>query len=133
MLAVIAEARVDKWLWCVRVFKTRSDAAEACRSGAVEVNGQEAKPGRDVKPGDRITVRAGFGLTRTLQVVGLPRSRVGAKELPALLADLTPPEEYERVRQAQSDIFAPRVRGAGRPTKRDRRETDRLTGGAEGE
>lgn len=133
MPAVIAEARVDKWLWCVRVYKTRADAAEACRNGAVEVNGQEAKPGRDVKPGDRITVRSGGGLTRTLQVVGLPRSRVGAKELPGLLADLTPPEEYERARQAQLDIFAPRDRGAGRPTKRDRRTTERLTGASEGD
>lgn len=129
MLAVIAEARVDKWLWCVRVFKTRSDAAEACRNGAVEVNGNDAKPGRDVKPGDRVTVRLPGGLTRTLQVVGLPRSRVAAKELPALVTDLTPPEEYERVRQAHLDLFAVRDRGAGRPTKRDRRETERLTDG----
>lgn len=127
MPRVIAEARVDKWLWCVRVFKTRSDAAEACRNGAVEVNGNDAKPGRDVKPGDKVTVRLSGGLTRTLQVVSLPRSRVAAKELPALVTDLTPPEEYERARQAQLDIFAPRERGAGRPTKRDRRETDRLT------
>jgi ribosome-associated heat shock protein Hsp15 len=127
MPAVIAEARVDKWLWCVRVFKTRSEAAEACRSGAVNVNGTEAKPGRDVRPGDTITVRVGGGLTRTLRVVSLPRSRVGAKELPGLLADLTPPEEHERARQAQLDILAPRDRGAGRPTKRDRRETERLT------
>jgi ribosome-associated heat shock protein Hsp15 len=126
---VITEARIDKWLWCVRVFKTRPDAAEACRSGAVLVNGNEAKPGRDVKPGDTVAVRVGHGLTRTLQVVSLPRSRVAAKELPALVTDLTPPEEYERARQAQQDIFAPRDRGAGRPTKRDRRETDRLTDG----
>lgn len=129
MPAVISEARVDKWLWCVRVFKTRSDAAEACRSGAVLVNGNDAKPGRDVRPGDEVTVRLAGGLTRTLQVVSLPRSRVAAKELPALVADLTPPEEYERARQAQLDMFGQRDRGAGRPTKRDRRETERLTSG----
>ncbi len=129
MPVVIAEARIDKWLWCVRVFKTRADAAEACRDGAVTVNGNDAKPGRDVRPGDTITVRMSAGLTRTLRVVSLPRSRVAAKELPGLVADLTPPEEYERARQAKLDTFAPRERGAGRPTKRDRRETERLTEG----
>ncbi|MEZ4311623.1 MAG: RNA-binding S4 domain-containing protein [Polyangiaceae bacterium] len=123
---MIAEHRIDKWLWCVRVFKTRSDAAEACREGAVTVNGNEAKPGRDVRSGDTIAVRLGGGLTRTLRILTLPRSRVAAKELPALVTDLTPPEEYERARQAQLDLLAPRGRGAGRPTKRDRRETDRL-------
>jgi ribosome-associated heat shock protein Hsp15 len=122
---VIAEVRIDKWLWCVRAFKTRSDAADACRNGAVTLNGNEAKPGRDVRSGDTITVRHA-GLTRTLKALTLPRSRVAAKELPALVEDLTPPEEYERHRQAQLDIFAPRDRGAGRPTKRDRRETDAL-------
>ena len=122
-----AEARVDKWLWCVRVYKTRADAAEACRRGAVTVNGTEAKPGRDVKAGDKIEVRLAGGLTRTLAVVALPRSRVAAKELPALVSDLTPPEAYEHARRAQLDVLAPRDHGAGRPTKRDRRQMDRLT------
>lgn len=122
---VISEVRIDKWLWCVRAFKTRSEAAEACRDGAVTLNGNDAKPGRDVKTGDTVTFRVN-GLTRTLKALALPRSRVGAKELPALIEDLTPAEEYERARQARLDIFAPRDRGAGRPTKKDRRETDRL-------
>ncbi len=125
---VIVEARVDKWLWCVRVYKTRADAAEACRRGAVTVNGTEAKPGRDLRPGDTIAVRLPGGLTRTLAVVALPRSRVAAKELPALVSDLTPPEAYERARQAQLDVLAPRDHGTGRPTKRDRRRMTRLTG-----
>ena len=124
---MLVEVRIDKWLWCVRAFKTRADAAEACRNGAVTVNGNEAKPGRDVRPGDTITVRHA-GLTRTLEVVSLPRSRVAAKELPALVVDRTPAEEYERAREAREEIVAPRERGAGRPTKRDRRETERLTG-----
>lgn len=124
---MILEARIDKWLWCVRAMKTRADAAEACRDGAVTVNGAEAKPGRDVRVGDTVTVRRG-PLTRTLRVAGLPRSRVGAKELAGLVEDLTPPEEYERVRRAEMNVVAPRDRGAGRPTKRDRRETERLTG-----
>lgn len=123
---MITEARVDKWLWSVRVFKTRGDAAEACKNGAISVNGNEAKPGRDVRAGDKISVRQ-TGLTRTFEVLALPRSRVAAKELPGLVTDLTPPEEYERWRAAQRDLLAPRERGAGRPTKRDRRVTDRLT------
>jgi ribosome-associated heat shock protein Hsp15 len=123
---VSAEVRIDKWLWCVRAYKTRSDAAEACRDGAVTLNGNDAKPGRDVRTGDTVTYRQGV-LTRTLEALALPRTRVAAKELPALITDRTPPEEYERARQAQLDIFAPRGRGAGRPTKRDRRDTDRLT------
>jgi ribosome-associated heat shock protein Hsp15 len=125
---VIAEARVDKWLWCVRVYQTRADAAEACRRGAVTVNGTEAKPGRDLKPGDTIAVHLPGGLTRTLSVVALPRSRVAAKEVPALVSDLTPPEAYERARKAQRDVLAARDHGTGRPTKRDRRRTTRLTG-----
>lgn len=124
------ELRIDKWLWSVRVFKTRADAAEACRNGAVTVNGNDAKPGRDVRVKDVVTVRQGI-LTRTLEVVGIPRSRVAAKELPGLLADLTPPEEYEKVRQARAEQIAIRERGAGRPTKRDRRETDRLDSGSD--
>lgn len=123
---MIVDIRIDKWLWCVRVFKTRADAAEACSLGRVTVNGNEAKPGRDVRVGDTITVRDGV-LTRTLKALDLPRSRVAAKELATLVADLTPPEEYERQRQARDDLLAPRERGAGRPTKRDRRVLDKLT------
>ena len=111
---------------CVRAYKTRTEAAEACRDGAVTLNGNDAKPGRDVRSGDTVTYRQGV-LTRTLRAEALPRTRVGAKELAALVTDLTPPAEYERARQAKLDIFAPRGRGAGRPTKRDRRNTDRLT------
>ena len=116
---MITEVRIDKWLWCVRAYKSRSDAADACRDGRVTLNGNDAKPGRDVRTGDTISYRL-EGLTRTLKALTLPRSRVAAKELPALIADLTPPEEYERARQARLDIFAPRDRGAGRPTKKAR-------------
>lgn len=123
---MITEVRIDKWLWCVRAYRSRSDAAEACREGRVTLNGNDAKPGRDVRTGDTVTYRL-EGLTRTLKALTLPRSRVAAKELPALITDLTPPEEYERARQARLDIFAPRDRGAGRPTKKDRRDTERLS------
>src|SRR6185436_9087598 len=78
--SMIVDIRIDKWLWCVRAFKTRADAAEACQLGRVTLNGNEAKPGRDVRVGDTITVRdAAF--TRTLKALSLPRSRVAAKEL----------------------------------------------------
>ena len=123
---MIAEIRIDKWLWCVRAFKTRNLAAEACTAGAVTLNGNPAKPGRDVRTGDTVTFRQGI-VTRTLKALTLPRSRVGAKELPGLVEDLTPPEEYERAKRAELEVIAHRDRGAGRPTKRDRRETDRLT------
>jgi len=119
------DPRLDKWLWCVRVFKTRPLATAACRSGKVFLGDLEAKPGRDIHVGEVVTVRVG-ALTRTLKVVGLPRSRVAAKQLPEFLADLTPAAEYERARQAGIEHLLARQRGEGRPTKKDRREMGRL-------
>ena len=89
------EARLDKWLWCVRIFRTRSLATAACQEGRIQVNQQPAKPARSVRPGDLITAEQG-GLTRTLKVLGLPDSRVGAKLVPQHLEDLTPPEELAK-------------------------------------
>ncbi len=124
---MLADIRIDKWLWCIRAFKTRSLAAEACKNGNVTVNGNDAKPGRDVHVGDTVAFRQGI-LTRTLKAVVLPHSRVAAKELVNLIVDLTPAEEYEKLKRAEVELLPIRERGAGRPTKRDRRETDRLTG-----
>jgi ribosome-associated heat shock protein Hsp15 len=121
------DPRLDKWLWCVRVFKTRPLATAACRSGKVLLGELEAKPGRDIHIGEVVTVRIG-ALTRTLQVIGLPRSRVSAKQLPEFMTDLTPPAEYERARQAGIEHLLARQRGEGRPTKKDRREMGRLFG-----
>ncbi len=121
------DPRLDKWLWCVRVFKTRPLATAACRSGKVLLGELEAKPGRDIHVGEIVTVRLG-ALTRTLKVAGLPRSRVAAKLLPGFLADLTPPAEYERAKQAGIEHLLARQRGEGRPTKKDRREMGRLFG-----
>ena len=87
----------------------------------------EAKPGRDIHVGEVVTVRLG-ALTRTLKVVGLPRTRVAAKQLPEFIQDLTPPAEYERARQAGIEHLLARQRGEGRPTKKDRREMGRLFG-----
>jgi ribosome-associated heat shock protein Hsp15 len=121
------DPRLDKWLWSVRVFKTRPLATEACRSGKVFVGELEAKAGRDVHVGEIITVHLP-DVTRTLRVVGLPRSRVAAKQLPAYVADLTPAAEYERAKQAGLEHQLARQRGLGRPTKKERRDLAGLFG-----
>ena len=121
------DPRLDKWLWSVRVFKTRPLATAACRAGKVLIGELAAKPGRDVHVGETVTIRTG-GITRTLKVTGLPRSRVGAKQLPGFMTDLTPAAEYERAKQAGLEHLLARERGRGRPTKKDRREMGRLFG-----
>jgi ribosome-associated heat shock protein Hsp15 len=123
--AAAAATRLDKWLWAVRVFKTRALATDACRAGSVTVNGQPAKPARDVHPGEQVAVRLGV-ITRTLRVVGVPRSRVGAALLPEFCTDLTPAGEYEKAREQRLQHVLAREKGSGRPTKRDRRLLDRL-------
>lgn len=121
------DCRLDKWLWAVRVFKTRAEAAAVCRNGRVQVNGLDAKPGRDVHAGEVVTARIGT-ITRTLKVVGFPRSRVAAKLLPEFVTDLTPAAEYERAKQAGLEHMLARERGHGRPTKKDRRTMAGLFG-----
>ena len=120
-------ARIDRWLWAVRLFKTRSLAADACRAGSVEIGGMRAKPAREVHTGERITVHQGL-VTRTLVVVAVPRSRVGAKLVPGFCEDLTPASEWEKPKQHRIEQFLAREQGSGRPTKRDRRALDRLLG-----
>ena len=121
------DPRLDKWLWSVRVFKTRPLATAACHAGKVLLGELEAKPGRNIHVGETVTVRVG-ALTRTLKVAGLPRSRLAAKQLPEYLTDLTPAAEYERAKQAGIEHMLARERGQGRPTKKDRREMGRLFG-----
>ena len=122
------KVRVDKWLWAVRVFKTRSLAAEACKGGKVKVAGKNAKPALALKAGDELTVSRG-GLTRTLRVANPIEKRVGAKIAVDCYEDLTPEETYEEFRKSRSADAVGRDRGTGRPTKRDRRETDRMLSG----
>ncbi len=119
------DPRLDKWLWAVRVCKTRPEAAALCRNGRVQVNGLDAKPGRDLHAGETVTARVGL-VTRTLKVLAHPRSRVGAKQLPEFVQDLTPAAEYERAKQASLEHLLARERGRGRPTKKDRRDMGRL-------
>jgi len=123
----MAGSRLDKWLWAVRVCKTRPEATALCRNGRVQVNGLDAKPGRDVHAGEIVTAKVGI-VTRTLKAVGAPRSRVSARQLPGFVEDLTPAAEYERAKQASLEHMLARERGRGRPTKKDRREMGRLFG-----
>jgi len=118
-------ARLDKWLWMVRVFKTRSIAATAIRLGSVRVAGEPVKPSRDARRGEELTVRQGI-VTRTLVVRGVPRSRVGAKLVAEFCEERTPPEEWARAKEQRVQQLLARDPGAGRPTKRDRREMERL-------
>jgi ribosome-associated heat shock protein Hsp15 len=111
---------MDKWLWSVRLYKTRSLAAEACASGKVQIKGQPVKPARSVHVGEVITAVTGE-LTRTVKVLDLLDRRVGAKLVPQYLEDLTPASEYEKPREKSFAPIGHRPKGTGRPTKRDRR------------
>lgn len=120
-------ARVDKWLWAVRIFKTRPLATVACREGKVSVGELVAKPARTVRAGEIVTVRQGV-MQRTLRVVAAPASRVGAVRLAEFYVDLTLPEEFAQAREQRAQQVNARAPGAGRPTKRDRRLQDRFFG-----
>lgn len=119
------ETRIDKYLWAIRVFKTRSEAADACKSGKVKVNDIEAKPSRDVKENDMITVRKG-SIYFTYRVIVPIDKRVGAALVPQYAEDLTSDEEREKLNAPFETIFMRRDRGTGRPTKKERRTLDRL-------
>lgn len=118
-------ARLDKWLWSVRLFKTRSLAADACRAGSVTMGERPAKPARDVHIGESIVVMQGV-VQRTLVVKAIPSSRVGAPMVATYCEDRTPPGEWEKAREQRVQHFLARERGSGRPTKRDRRLIDQL-------
>lgn len=120
--------RLDLWAWSVRLYKTRTLAAAACKKAQILVNGQRCRAARQIRIGDEIRVRQGL-LERILEVKGLLHRRVAAKEVAAYLADHTPPEEIARVAELERTAreSAPwREAGTGRPTKRDRRDLDGL-------
>ena len=121
------EVRLDKWLWALRLFKTRALATAACRAGSVTVNDLEAKPARELRPGDRVGVRQGV-VRRSLVVLGVPRGRVAARQVPEHCEDRTPPEEFERAREMRVQHLLERERGSGRPTKKDRRAIGHFLG-----
>ncbi len=120
-------ARLDKWLWAVRLFRTRPLAAAACRAGEVTIDDRPLKPARDVRPGETIHVRQGV-MRRTVVVLGVPPSRVGAARVPEFLEDRTPPEERQKVKEQAIQHLLARERGTGRPTKRDRRDLEAWLG-----
>ena len=118
-------ARLDRWLWAVRVYKTRSDAAEACRGSAVRLNEAIAKPSAKVRIGNTVVART-RALTRTLHVTGLTEKRVGAALVPNFLEDKTSESEYEKVREKQANARVFSHKGSGRPTKKNRRDIEKL-------
>jgi len=121
------EVRIDKWLWSVRIYKTRNLAIDACKAGKVKIDGNAVKPSRIVKEGDVISVSLG-PLNKTIRVKQLLHNRISAKLVIDFLEDLTPAEEYERIEFMKEFNAERRERGIGRPTKKDRREIDRLKG-----
>jgi ribosome-associated heat shock protein Hsp15 len=121
-------ARMDKWLWAVRIYKTRGLAAAACREGHVTVAGRAAKPARDVRAGETIEVQQGV-VRRTLVVRAVPPSRVGAPRVAEFAEELTPPEEWKKAQEQRVQHLLARAPGTGRPTKRDRRDLDAWLGG----
>lgn len=124
----MSEIRLDKYLWAVRIFKTRSDAADAIRNNRVLVNEAYAKPSREVKVGDQISVRR-QAVTYKYKVLDLVSSRQGAKNVPQYCLDITPQSELDKLNAPRETIFVYRDRGTGRPTKKERRELDSLMEG----
>ncbi|MDR0659222.1 MAG: RNA-binding S4 domain-containing protein [Prevotellaceae bacterium] len=124
--------RIDKWLWTTRVFKTRTDAADACKRGRVKVNDVVAKPSREVKVGDIVEVRK-LPVTYTYKVLQLINNRQPAKNVPLYAENLTPQEELDKLDIKHTTIFVTRERGAGRPTKKERRVIDKLMDGMKDE
>lgn len=120
------EARLDKWLWAARIFKTRSIAADACKNGRVMMNGVKLKPSRMVKEGEIIQVRKP-PVTYSFKVLKAIQNRVGAKLVPEVLENVTPSDQYELLEMNRISGFVGRARGTGRPTKKERRELDNFT------
>lgn len=119
--------RIDKWLWTVRVFKTRTQAADACKGGKVKIGGQNVKASREIKAGEIVEIQLGI-LKKVIKVKQLVKNRVGAKLVPDLIEDLTPVEEYEKMDLLRQLNHEKRDRGAGRPTKKERRDLGKLKG-----
>jgi ribosome-associated heat shock protein Hsp15 len=115
--------RVDKFLWCVRYFKTRSVATEACKQGKVRIGDAIVKPSREVYPTDKLKVRKNQ-INYEIEILDLPKSRVGAKLVNLYITDVTPKEEFEKLELLKYSQDYYRKKGTGRPTKKDRRELD---------
>ena len=117
------EARIDKWLWAARIFKTRSLAADACKNGRVTFNGSTIKPSRMIKEGDTVHVKKS-PITYSFKVLKAIEQRVGAKLIPEIYENVTDPKQYELLEMSRISGFVDRARGTGRPTKKERRALD---------
>ena len=117
--------RIDKWLWAVRLFKTRTQASDACRGGKIKIDGQNVKPSRDIKVGEEIEVQMGI-VRKKVAVKAILKNRVGAKLVENYMEDLTPTEEYEKLDMLKQLNYEKRDRGTGRPTKKNRRDISKL-------
>lgn len=117
------EARIDKWLWAARIFKTRSIASAACKKGQVSMGGAQLKASRMVKAGDVINVRKA-PITYSFRILQPIERRVGAKLIPEILENITAPDQYELLEMSKISGFVGRAKGTGRPTKKDRRSLD---------
>ena len=116
-------ARIDKWLWAARIFKTRSIAANACKNGRVTVNGTTVKPSRSIKCGEVVSVKKP-PVTYSFKVLQCVEQRVGAKLVPRISENVTDAKQYELLEMSRISGFVDRMRGTGRPTKKERRSLD---------
>jgi len=115
--------RIDKYLWCVRFYKTRSIATEACKKGHIKINGDSIKPSKIIFTGEKLTVRK-EQINYQIEVLNIPTSRLGAKLVDLYRKDITPPEEFEKLELLKYSKDFYRKRGSGRPTKKDRRDIE---------
>ena len=121
------QARVDKWLWAVRIYKTRSIAAEACKKGHISIGDRTAKPAHNVRVGDVVNVKKS-PITYSFRVLKCTENRVGAKLVPEQMENITSQEQYEILEMSKISGFVDRMRGTGRPTKKERRDLDQFVG-----
>lgn len=121
------EVRIDKWLWAVRIFKTRTVASEACKKGRIIIGNVAVKPSRNIRVGEVIEVRKP-PVTFSFKVLELADKRMGAAKTPQFMENVTPPEQYELLELNKIGGFVDRQRGAGRPTKKERRDLEQFTG-----
>ncbi len=120
------EVRIDKWLWAVRIFKTRTAASEACKKGRVMIGNVVVKPSRNIRAGEIIEVRKS-PVTFSFKVLALADKRMGAAKVPEFMENVTPPDQYELLELNRISGFVDRQRGTGRPTKKERRDLEQFT------
>lgn len=120
------EVRIDKWLWAVRIFKTRTVASEACKKGRVVIGNVDVKPSRNIRVGEIIGVKKP-PVTFSFEVLELADKRMGAAMVPRFMRNVTPPDQYELLEMNRISGFVDRQRGSGRPTKKERRDLEQFT------